>query len=205
MRVQSFTWVFGPEELAANGTACAVAADDIVRLHALLPSWSLNVHPSLVCILSDFQYAMRPFEMCRGLALDVLDEQLAKEVERQHHHAVRVVCRKMLGGGPRHERGVGLAPGHVFEGEAAGFHIVENTGAVELVGSWGGIVCCARLVVDLCVGVEEIDFHALFGEEEAEDETRWACADDDDLLRISLVPHFLCGQKTDLFESHYCV
>lgn len=93
----------------------------------------------------------------------------------------------MLSGGPSHERSVGLAPGHVFEREAAGFHIVKNTCAVELVGSWGGIVCSARLIVDLCVGVEEVDFHALFGEEEAENEPGWACADDDDLPHIS--PH----------------
>lgn len=187
MRVECFTWVFGPEELAANGTACAVAPDDIVCLHAVLACWSLDVHPRLVRILSDFHDAMRPFEMRRGLALDVLDQQLAEEVERQHHHAVRVVCRKMLSGGSSHECGVGLAPGHGSKGEAAGFHIVEDTCAVELVGSWGGIVCCTRLVVDLCVGIEEIDFYTLFGEQEAENETRWACADDDNLLHIS--PH----------------
>jgi hypothetical protein len=46
--------------------------------------------------------------------------------------------------------------------EAALLHVIEDAGTVELVGCWGGIVCCAGLVADFCVGVEEVDFDALF-------------------------------------------
>jgi hypothetical protein len=70
----------------------------------------------------------------------------------------------MFGGRACDICGVGLAPGHVFELEAAGFHIVEDTCTVEFVGGWGGIMRRAGLVANFCLCVEEVNFDALFGE-----------------------------------------
>jgi hypothetical protein len=92
----------------------------------------------------------------------MFDEELAELVKWKHNHAVRIVRRKMLCGCACNESSIWLAPGHSLELEAALLHVVEDAGAVELVRCWRGIVCCARLVADFCVGVEEVDFDALF-------------------------------------------
>jgi hypothetical protein len=92
----------------------------------------------------------------------MFNEEFAELIEREHNHAMRIVRRKMLGRCACDESGIWLAPGHGLELEAAFLHVVEDAGAVELVGCWRGIVCCAGLVADFCVCVKEVDFDALF-------------------------------------------
>lgn len=60
---------------------------------------------------------------------------------------------------------VWFAPGHVVGFDPKGLHIVEDTRAVQFIGGWGGIVCCAWLSVKSHAGLDEIDLDVLFCEE----------------------------------------
>ena len=111
---------------------------------------------------------MRPPNTHRRLSLEMRVENLAQLIRRQHHHRVSLVLRGHAIQAKTGDWGrVWLVPGHAVGFDSESLHIVKDTRAVEFVGGWGGIVCCAWLFVESRSGLDEVDLDVLFCKEQS--------------------------------------
>ena len=114
---------------------------------------------------------MRPVNRRAGVFADVFDEDLAKLIQWQADHAIRVIHHR-LHADSCEPRAVEFPPANTVRRKTAGTNVVNDTSLDQLLDGGGSIVSRSGLCIQFVAHINEIDLDPFLCKSKTEEKSR---------------------------------